>query len=224
MSEHSDNQYSYTKGLRFSLKHRRGSLPEPDTAVQPDLAKLCEAGRRLAEALERFIYLPESENSKTFTRDRQGEYKPSRDVRINKTWLKQFFKVDFYDQGQARRQRTHELHQFDYVLQGIARWRTEWRENLDKLEKANSAALHDQPPRSDIASLLLQLGRKDLFPLIREFAAHARHKNKANPLPDHAEAVEKQLQAALAEYAPLQGACMASVGTAFKRLIKFLLL
>ena len=50
------------------------------------------------------------------------------------------------------------------------------------------------------------MNRKDLFPLIREFAAHARHKNKANPLPDHAKAVEAQLQAALAEYAPSQGA------------------
>ena len=206
MIQHSDNQYSYTKGMRFSLKHRRGSLPELNTAAKPDLAKLCEAGRRLAEALERFIYLPESKNAETLARDRQGEYKPSRDVRINKTWLKQFFKVDFYDQRQARHQRTHELHQFLYALQGIARWRTEWRDNLDDLEQADSAALHDQTRRSDIASLLLQLGRRDQFPLIREFAAHARHKNKANRLPDHAEAVEAQLQAALAKYAPSQGA------------------
>ena len=202
MSQHSDNQYSYTKGLRFSLKHCRGSLPEPDTAAKPDLGKLCEAGRRLAEALKRFIYLPESENAEAL----QGEYRPSRDVRINKTWLKQFFKVDFYDQHQARRQRTHELHQFPYALQGIARWRAEWRKNLDKLEQVDKSALHAQTRRSDIASLLGQLGRKDMFPLIREFAAHARHKNKANPLPDCAEAVEKQLQAALAEYAPSQGA------------------
>lgn len=206
MSKDSDNQYSYTKGMRFSLKHRRGSLPEPDTAAKPDLAKLCEAGRHLAEALERFIYLPEPENSETPARDNQSEYRPSRDVRINKTWLKQFFKADFYDQRQARRQRTHELHQFPYALQGIARWRAEWRENLDKLEEADKSALHDQTRRSDIASLLLQLGRRDQFPLIREFAAHARHKNKANWLPDHAEAVEEQLQAALAEYAPAQGA------------------
>ena len=206
MSEHSDNQYSYTKGLRFSLKYCRGSLPEPDTVADADLARLCEAGRRLAKELERFIYLPESEKSETLARDRQGGYKPSHDVRINKTWLKQFFKVDFYDQGQARRQRTHELHQFDYALQGIARWRAGWRENLDKLEEADKSALHDQTRRSDIASLLLQLGRRDQFPLIREFVAHARHKNKANRLPAHAEAVEKQLQAALAEYAPSQGA------------------
>lgn len=206
MSEHSDNQYSYTKGLRFSLKHRRGNLPEPDPAANADLTRLCEAGRCLAEELERFIYLPESENSETLARDRQGEYKPSRDVRINKTWLKQFFKVDFYDQRQARRQRTHELHQFPYALQGIARWRAEWRDNLDKLKEADKSALHDQTRRSDIASLLLQLGRRDQFPLIREFAARARHKNKANRLPGHAEAVEKQLQAALAEYAPSQGA------------------
>ena len=206
MSKHSDNQYSYTKGMRFSLKHRRGSLPEADTLAKADLAKLCEAGRRLAEALEQFIYLPESENSETLARDRQGEYRPSRDVRINKTWLKQFFKVDFYDQRQARRQRTLELHQFPYALQGIARWRAEWRKNLDELEKANNAALHEQTRRSDIASLLLKLDRRDQFPLIREFAAHARHKNKANWLPDHAEAVEAQLQAALAEYAPSQGA------------------
>ena len=206
MSEHSDNQYSYTKGLRFSLKHCRGSLPEPDTAVEPDLARLCEAGRRLVEALERFIYLPKSENSETLARDRQGEYRPSHDVRINKTWLKQFFKADFYDQRQARRQRTHELHQFDYALQGIARWRAEWRDNLDKLEKANSAVLHDQTRRSDIASLLLQLVRRDQFPLIREFAIHARHKNKVNPLPHYTKAAEEQLQAALAEYAPAQGA------------------
>ena len=206
MSEHSENQYSYTKGLRFSLKHCRGSLPEPDTAATADLDGLCKAGRCLAEALERFIYLPESENAETLARDSQGEYKPSRDVRINKTWLKQFFKADFYDQRQARRQRTHELHQFRYALQGIARWRAEWRDNLDELEKANSAALHDQTRRSDIASLLLQLGRRDQFSLIRKFAAHARHKNKANWLPDHAEAVDEQLQAALAEYAPSQGA------------------
>ena len=52
----------------------------------------------------------------------------------------------------------------------------------------------------------MQLGRRDQFPLIREFAIHARHKNEANHLPDHAEAVEKQLQSALAEYAPSQGA------------------
>ena len=206
MSQHSDNQYSYTKGLRFSLKHCQGSLPEPDTAEQADLARLCEAGRRLAEELERFIYLPESKNAETLARDRQGEYKPSRDVRINKTWLKQFFKADFYDQRQTRRQRTHELHQFPYALQGIADWRAEWRDKLDKLEEADKSALHDQTRRSDIASLLLQLGRRDQFPLIREFAAHARHKNKANRLPDHAEVVEEQLQAALAEYAPSQGA------------------
>ena len=206
MSQHSYNQYSYTKGMRFSLKHRQGSLPEPDAVAKADLAKLCEAGRHLAEELARFIYLPESENSETLARNRQGEYRPSRDVRINKTWLKQFFKADFYDQHQARRQRTHELHQFDYALQGIARWRAEWRDILDELEKANSAALHEQTRRSDIASLLLQLGRRDQFPLIREFAAHARHKNKANPLPNHAEAVEEQLQTALAEYAPSQGA------------------
>ena len=206
MREHSDNQYSYTKGMRFSLKHCRGSLPEPDTAAKPDLATLCEAGRRLAEAVERFIYLSESKNAETLARDRQGEYRPSRDVRINKTWLKQFFKVDFYDQRQARRQRTHELHQFPYALQGIVRWRAEWRDNLDKLEQADKSALEDRTRRSDIASLLLELGRRDLFPLIREFAAHARHKNKANRLPDYAEAVEAQLQAALVEYAPAQGA------------------
>lgn len=206
MNQHSDKQYSYTKGLRFSLKHCRGSLPEPDTATKADLTKLCEAGRHLAEALERFIYLPKSENSETLARDRQGEYKPSRDVRINKTWLKQFFKADFYDQHQTRRQRTHELHQFRYALQGIARWRAEWRDNLDKLEQADKSALHEQTRRSDIASLLLQLGRRDQFPLIREFAAHARHKNKANRLPDCAKAVEAQLQAALTEYAPSQGA------------------
>ena len=206
MSQHSDNQYSYTKGLRFSLKHHRGNLPKPDPATKPDLAKLCEAGRHIAEALERFIYLPESKNAETLPRDRQGEYKPSRDVRINKTWLKQFFKSDFYDQRQARRQRTHELHQFDYALQGIADWRAGWRNILNELQQADKSALHDQTRRSDIASLLLQLGRRDQFPLIRGFAAHARHKNKANRLPDHAEAVEKQLQAALAEYAPSQGA------------------
>lgn len=206
MSQHSDNQYSYTKGLRFSLKHRQGSLPEPDTAAKPDLAKLCEAGRHLAEELEKFIYQPQAENPEALARDRQGEYKPSRDVRINKTWLKQFFKSDFYDQRQARRQRTHELHQFDYALQGIARWRKEWCENLDKLEAADKAALHEQTRHSDIASLLLQLGRRDQFPLIREFAAHARHKNKANPLPIYVKAVEAQLQTALAEYAPSQGA------------------
>ena len=206
MSEHNDNQYSYTKGMRFSLKHRRGSLPEPNTAAKADLARLCEAGRHLAEELERFIYLSESENSETLARDRQGEYKPSRDVRINKTWLKQFFKVDFYDQHQARHQRTHELHQFPYALQGIARWRAEWCKNLDELEKADNAALHEQTRRSDIASLLLQLGRRDQFPLIREFAAHARHKNEPNPLPTYVEAVEAQLQTALAEYAPSQGA------------------
>lgn len=206
MSKDSDNQYSYTKGLRFSLKHRRGSLPEPDAVAKPDLAKLCEAGRHLAEELERFIYLPGSENSEMLARDRQGEYKPSRDVRINKKWLKQFFKADFYDQRQTRRQRTHELHQFPYALQGIADWRAKWRCILNKLEQADKAALHDQTRRSDIASLLLQLGQRELFPLIREFAAHARHKNKANWLPDHAEVVEQQLQAALAEYAPSQGA------------------
>ena len=206
MSEHSDNQYSCTKGLRFSLKHCRGSLPELDTTVKADLGKLYEAGRRLAEELERFIYLPQAENPEALARDRRGEYKPSRDVRIKKTWLKQFFKVDFYDQRQTCRQRTHQLHQFDYALQGIARWRAKWRENLDKLQEADKSALHYQTRRSDIASLLLQLGRRDQFPLIREFAAHARHKNKANQLPDHAEAVEKQLQAALAEYAPSQGA------------------
>ena len=206
MSEQSDNQYSCTKGLRFSLKHCRGSLPEPDTAAKADLAGLCEAGRRLAEALERFIYLPESKNAETLARDSQGEYRPSRDVRINKIWLKQFFKVDFYDQHQAWRQRTHELHQFRYALKGIADWRKEWRKNLDDLEQAIKSALHDQTRRSDIASLLLQLGRRDQFPLIREFAAHARHKNKANPLPDCAKTVEAQLQAALAEYAPSQGA------------------
>ena len=206
MSKHSNNQYSYTKGLRFRLEHARGELPEPDTAAKPNLAKLFEAGRRLAEELEKFIYQPQAENPEALARDRQGEYKPSRDVRINKTWLKQFFKVDFYDQHQARHQRTHELHQFRYALQGIARWRAEWRDNLDKLEKANSAALHDQTRRSDIASLLLQLGRRDQFPLIREFVAHARHKNKANRLPDHVEVVEEQLQAALVEYAPKQGA------------------
>ena len=206
MSEHSDNQYSCTKGMRFSLKHCRGSLPEPDAVAKADLTRLCKAGRRLAAELERFIYLPESKNAETLARDPQGEYKPSRDVRIHKTWLKQFFKADFYDQRQARRQRTHELHQFPYALQGIVRWRAEWRDNLDKLREADKSALHDQTRRSDIASLLLQLGRKDLFPLIREFAAHARHKNKANRLPDHAEAVEEQLQAALLEYAPSQGA------------------
>ena len=206
MSEHSDNQYSCTKGMRFSLKHCWGSLPEPDAVAKADLTRLCKAGRRLAEELERFIYLPESKNAETLARDPQGEYKPSRDVRINKTWLKQFFKADFYDQRQTRRQRTHELHQFPYALQGIVRWRAEWRDNLDKLREADKSALHDQTRRSDIASLLLQLGRKDLFPLIREFAAHARHKNKANRLPDHAEAVEEQLQAALLEYAPSQGA------------------
>ena len=206
MSEHSDNQYSYTKGLRFSLKHCRGSLPEPDAVAQADLAKLCEAGRRLAEELKLFIYLRESKNAETLARDRQGEYRPSRDVRINKTWLKQFFKADFYDQRQTRRQRTHELHQFPYALQGIARWRAEWRENLDDLEQAHSAALHDQTRRSDIASLLLQLSRRELFPLIREFAAHARHKNEPSPLPTYVEAVEAHLQAALAEYAPSQGA------------------
>ena len=205
MSEHSDTSYSYTKGLRFRLKHARGNLPDPATA-KADLAKLCAAGERLAGELEKFVYQPQTEHPETLARDRQGEYKPSRDVRINKTWLKQFFKVDFYDQGRTRRQRTLELHQFRYALQGIARWRAEWRDNLDKLEKANSAALHDQTRRSDIASLLLQLGRRDLFPLIREFAIHARHKNEANHLPDHAEAVEKQLQDALAEYAPSQGA------------------
>lgn len=208
MSEHSNNQYSYTKGMRFSLKHRRGSLPELDTAAQADLAKLCEAGRRLAEELERFIYQPQAENAETLTRDRQGEYKPSRDVRINKTWLKQFFKADFYDQGQrqARRQRTYELHQFPYALQGIVRWREEWRKNLNDLEQADSAALHDQTRRSDIASLLLQLSRKDMFPLVREFATYANHKNKDNPLPHYTKAVEEQLQAALAKYAPSQGA------------------
>ena len=206
MSEHSDNQYSYTKGLRFSLKHCRGSLPEPNAAAKADLARLCEAGRCLAKELERFIYLPESKNAETLARDRQGEYRPSCDVRINKTWLKQFFKADFYDQRQVRRQRTHELHQFDYALQGIARWRAEWKCILNKLEQADKTPLHDQTRRSDVASLLLQLGQRELFPLIREFAAHARHKNKANRLPDHAEAVKKQLQAALTEYAPSQGA------------------
>ena len=206
MSEHSDNQYSYTKGLRFRLAHIRGKLPECDAVAKPDLAGLCAAGERLAEELEKFIYQPQAENPETLARDRQGEYKPSRDVRINKTWLKQFFKADFYDQRQARRQRTYELHQFPYALQGIVHWREEWRKSLDDLEHADSAALHDQTRRSDIASLLLRLGRRDLFPLIREFAAHARHKNKANRLPDHAEAVEVKLQAALAEYAPAQGA------------------
>ena len=200
------NEYSYTKGMRLKLMHTRGTLPEPDTVEEVDLAKLCEVGRRLAEELEKFIYQPESENPEALARDRHGEYKPSHDVRINKTWLKQFFKVDFYDQRQARRQRTHELHQFPYALQGIADWRTEWRKNINKLEEADKSALHDQTRRSDIASLLLQLGRRDQLPLIREFAAHARHKNKANPLPDYAEAVEEQLQAALAEYAPSQGA------------------
>ena len=206
MSEHGDTSYSYTKGMRFRLKHARGELPEPDTATNADLAGLCAAAERLAEELEKFIYQPQAGNPEALARDRRGEYRPSRDVRIKKTWLKQFFKVDFYDQRQARRQRTHELHQFPYALQGIARWRAEWRKSLDDLEQADSAALHDQTRRSDIASLLLQLSRKDLFPLIREFAAHARHKNKANRLPDYAEAVEKQLQAALAEYAPSQGA------------------
>ena len=206
MSEHSDNQYSCTKGMRFSLKYCRGNLPELDTAVKADLGKLYEAGRRLAEELERFIYLPESKNAETLACDRQGEYKLSRDVRINKTWLKQFFKVDFYDQRQARRQRTHGLHQFDYAIQGIADWRAKWRDKLDTLEQADKSALHEQTRRSDIASLLLQLGQRELFPLIQEFAAHARHKNKANPLPDCAKAVEAQLQATLAEYAPSQGA------------------
>ena len=122
MSEHSENQYSCAKGMRFSLKHCRGSLPELDTAVKADLAKLCEAGRRLAEELERFIYyLPESKNAEMLARARQGEYKPSRDVRINKTWLKQFFKCDFYEQ----RQQANELSRFPYALQGIARWRAD---------------------------------------------------------------------------------------------------
>ena len=206
MSEHSDNQYSYTKGMRLKLMHKQGKLPEPDAAAKPDLAKLCKAGRCLAEELEKFIYQPQEENSETLARDSQGEYKPSHDVRINKKWLKQFFKIDFYDQRQARHQRTHELHQFDYALQGIARWRAEWRKNLDELEQAYKSACHEQTRRSDIASLLLQLGQRDQFPLIQEFAAHARHKNKDNWLQDHAEAVEEQLQAALAEYAPKQGA------------------
>ena len=190
MSEHSDNQYSCTKGLRFSLKYCRGSLPEPDAVAKADLTRLCKAGRCLAEELERFIYLPESKNAETLDRDRQIEYEPSRDVRINKTWLKQFFKADFYDQRQVRHQRTLELHQFHYALQGIRGWRAEWRDSLAKLEKADKSALHDQTRRSDIVSLLLQLGRRDQFPLIREFAAYAWHKNKANWLPDHAEAVE----------------------------------
>lgn len=121
MSEHSDNQYSCTKGMRFSLKRWRGSLPELDTAVKADLAKLYEAGRRLAEELEKFIYQPQAENPEALACDRQGEYRPSRDVRINKKWLKQFFKCDFYEQ----RQQANELSRFPYALQGIAHWRAD---------------------------------------------------------------------------------------------------
>ena len=206
MSQHSDNQYSYTKGMRFSLKYCRGNLPEPDPTANADLARLCEAGRCLAKELERFIYLPESKNAETLACDRQGEYKPSQNIYIKKQWLKQFFKIDFYNQRQTLQQGKLELYKLRYALQGIARWRAEWKCILNKLEQADKAALHEQTRHSDIASLLLQLRRKDLFPLIREFAAHARHKNKANPLPNRAEAVEEQLQAALAEYAPSQGA------------------
>ena len=202
MSEHSDTSYSYTKGLRFRLKHTRGKLPEPDPAAEADLAELCTAGKRLAEELEKFIYQPQAENSEALARDSRGEYRPSHFILINKKWLKQFFKSDFYE----KRQQANELVRFPYALKGIARWRTEWRDILAGLQRADKATLEDRTRRSDIASLLLQLGRRDQLPLIREFARYARHKNKANPLPDYAESVEKQLQAALVEYAPSQGA------------------
>ena len=194
MSEHSDSLYSYTKGLRFRLNHAQGKLPEPDTAAEADLNKLCEAGRRLAEELEKFIYRPKANNPAALSCDRQ--------VLINKKWLKQFFKDDFYEQ----RKRANELYCLPYALEGIARWRKDWQNILDNIQKANEAASHDQTRRSDIASLLLQLDRRDQFAFIQEFARYARHKNRKNPLSDHAETVKSQLQAALAEYAPAQGA------------------
>ena len=194
MSEHSDSLYSYTKGLRFRLNHAQGKLPEPDTAAEADLNKLCEAGRRLAEELEKFIYRPKANNPAALACDRQ--------VLINKKWLKQFFKDNFYEQ----RRRANELYCLPYAREGIARWRKDWQNILDNIQKANEAASHDKTRRSDIASLLLQLDQRDQFPFIQEFARYARHKNRKNPLPDHTEAVEEQLQAALAKYAPAQGA------------------
>ena len=194
MNKHNDSLYSYTKSVRFRLNHVRGKLPETDTVAEADLNKLCEAGRRLAEELEKFIYRPKANNPSALARDSQ--------VLINKKWLKQFFKDDFYEQ----RRRTNELCCLPYALEGIARWRKDWQNILDNIEKANEAASHDQTRRSDIASLLLQLHRRDQFAFIQEFARYARHKNRKNPLPDHTEAVEEQLQAALAKYAPAQGA------------------
>lgn len=78
MSEHGDKQYSYTKGMRFRLKHARGELPEPDTAIKADLTGLCAAGERLAGELEKFIYQPQAENPEALAHGRQGEYRPSR--------------------------------------------------------------------------------------------------------------------------------------------------
>ena len=95
--------YSYTSGLRLKLVYKQGKLPKPDAVARADLAKLCKAGRCLVKALKRFIYyLPESKNTETLARDHQGEYKPSRHVRINKNGSSSFLRLTFTTKASAR--------------------------------------------------------------------------------------------------------------------------
>ena len=201
-----EGQYSYTRGLRWKLKHTHGELPklEETGADAASLARLVDLGMQLGSRLMSFIYKRDTENPKVLSKDRFGEYIISNHVRINKKWLKQFFQSDFYAAQKKAKEFT--LCDFEYAVIGLKEWIDRWPELLSKLKEAQTANLSEKKRHSDIALLLYELKHKKNFPFIQGFAEYARHKTERSPLPELVKEFSDQLDKELTFYAPAQGA------------------
>ena len=199
-----EGQYSYTRGLRWKLKHTHGELPKPPETDATSLTQLVDLGMLLGNKLMFFIYMAERENPNKLLKDHSREYIISNHVRINKKWLKQFFQSDFYAAQKKAKEFT--LCDFEYAVIGLKEWIDRWPELLSKLKEAQTANLSEKKRHSDIALLLYELKHKKNFPFIQGFAEYARHKTERSPLPELVKEFSDQLDKELTFYAPAQGA------------------
>ena len=93
---------------------------------------------------------------------------------INKKWLEKHFKMKF----SQRKSNSFDIHQLDYVIQGLEEFFDNCNKYLDDLELLSDREENDKSRRSEKASVISKIYSKNILFFIKDFIEYLNHKEQ----------------------------------------------
>ena len=210
MSESKYTEYTYKRAIRFSLRDINKKFKHSDSKEKVDIYNFYYRYYSFLDDLKKFLYKNDQENGDNKKIDGL--------ISVNKSWLKKYFKIDFYHSNKKNK---FIIEQLPYVKDKFNEYFREIEKNLDEIQKRKDS--HELPKnptdadinylkerntrKSEIAFRLIQINKEiNLFGDFLKLANHKNNSDTINCLLNEFNELEEIFIDAQKEYLPSQGA------------------